>query len=40
VQPHGVPSCRKATIRCIDTEVRRLEARGVAGCTEIDVSRE
>ena len=24
VQPHGVPYCRKATIRCIDTEVRRL----------------
>jgi hypothetical protein len=24
VQPHGVPNCRKASVRCIDTEIRRL----------------
>src|SRR5919199_3232267 len=26
VQPHSVPFCRGATVRCVDTEVRRLRA--------------
>ena len=33
VQPHGIPNCRKATVRCIDTEIRRLKAaQGWFGC--------
>jgi Family of unknown function (DUF5995) len=27
VQPHSVPYCRRATVRCIDTEIRRLRRR-------------
>src|SRR3954468_9400034 len=26
IQPHGIPNCRKATVRCIDVEIRRLRA--------------
>jgi hypothetical protein len=26
IQPRGVPNCRKATVRCIDVEIRRLRA--------------
>jgi hypothetical protein len=26
-QPHSVPYCRKATVRCIDTEIKRLRRR-------------
>ena len=33
VQPEGVPYCRKATSRCIDTEIRRLrQAQQLFGC--------
>src|SRR5215212_11803743 len=33
IQPHGVPYCRKATIRCIDIEIRRLSgAQNLFGC--------
>ncbi|MEA2493514.1 MAG: hypothetical protein QOJ29_1425 [Thermoleophilaceae bacterium] len=32
-QPHSVPYCRKASTKCVDTEVRRLgAARGWFGC--------
>ena len=27
IQPRSVPHCRKATMRCIDVEVKRLRAR-------------
>jgi hypothetical protein len=26
IQPHGVPNCRRASVRCIDVELRRLRA--------------
>ncbi|HYH59901.1 MAG TPA: DUF5995 family protein [Thermoleophilaceae bacterium] len=33
IQPHGVPHCRRATIRCIDVEIRRLRRlRDELGC--------
>jgi hypothetical protein len=33
VQPHAVPFCRTASVRCVDTEVRRLEnAQRAFGC--------
>src|SRR5215213_2990618 len=33
VQPHGVPYCRKARVRCIDVELRRLRgAQSRYGC--------
>jgi hypothetical protein len=32
-QPHSVPNCRKASMKCVDTEIRRLSAaRGWFGC--------
>jgi hypothetical protein len=49
VQPHAVPYCRKATIRCIDTEIRRLRAaqkrfgcdhRGVFATTYLELTRQ
>ncbi|MFL5894163.1 MAG: DUF5995 family protein [Thermoleophilaceae bacterium] len=33
VQPHAVPYCRKATVKCIDTEIQRLQkAQTTFGC--------
>ena len=49
VQPHGIPNCRRATIRCIDLEVRRLRAqqirfgcdhRGVFATTYLELTRQ
>jgi hypothetical protein len=49
VQPHGVPNCRKATVRCIDVEIRRLrfqqrrfgcDHRGVFATTYLELTRE
>jgi hypothetical protein len=49
IQPHGVPNCRKATIRCIDIEIRRLRAqqtgfgcdhRGVFATTYLELTHE
>lgn len=49
VQPHGIPNCRRATIRCIDVEVRRLRAqqtrfgcdhRGVFATTYLELTRQ
>lgn len=49
VQPHGVPYCRRATIRCIDTEIRRLrnaqrrfgcDHRGVFATTYLELTRQ
>jgi Family of unknown function (DUF5995) len=47
-QPHAVPFCRKATIRCVDTEIRRLrnaqrtfrcDHRGVFATTYLELTR-
>jgi uncharacterized protein DUF5995 len=49
VQPRGVPNCRKATIRCIDVEIRRLrfqqkrfgcDHRGVFATTYLELTRQ
>jgi hypothetical protein len=49
IQPHSVPYCRKATIRCIDTEIRRLKQaqkrygcdhRGVFSTTYLELTRQ
>jgi hypothetical protein len=49
IQPHAVPFCRKATVRCVDTEIRRLRAaqrsfrcdhRGVFATTYLELTRE
>jgi hypothetical protein len=49
IQPHGVPNCRKASIRCIDVEVRRLrfqqkrwgcDHRGVFATTYLELTRQ
>src|SRR4051794_444887 len=49
IQPHGVPNCRKASIRCIDVELRRLRAqqkrfgcdhRGVFATTYLELTRQ
>jgi hypothetical protein len=49
VQPHAVPFCRKPTMRCIDTELRRLrelqarfgcDHRGVFTTTYLELTRE
>lgn len=49
VQPRGVPNCRRATIRCIDTEIRRLRTqqtkfgcdhRGVFATTYLELTRQ
>src|SRR3954447_1165593 len=49
IQPHGVPNCRKASIRCIDVEIRRLKAqqkrfgcdhRGVFATTYLELTRQ
>src|SRR3954454_10458213 len=49
VQPTGVPYCRRSTIRCIDTEIRRLSAaqksfgcdhRGVFATTYLELTRQ
>jgi uncharacterized protein DUF5995 len=48
-QPHGVPFCRRATMKCVDTEVRRLrnaqhgfkcDHRGVFATTYLTLTRE
>lgn len=47
-QPHAVPGCRRATIRCIDTEVRKLrraqkrfgcDHRGVFATTYLELTK-
>jgi hypothetical protein len=49
VQPRGVPYCRKATIKCVDVEIRRLRAeqkrygcdhRGVFATTYLELTRQ
>jgi hypothetical protein len=49
IQPRGVPNCRKATIRCIDVEIRRLRGqqkrfgcdhRGVFATTYLELTRQ
>ena len=49
IQPRGVPNCRKATIKCIDVEIRRLSAeqqrfgcdhRGVFATTYLELTRQ
>jgi Family of unknown function (DUF5995) len=49
IQPHSVPFCRRATIACVDTEIRRLRAaqkrfgcdhRGVFATTYLELTRE
>jgi hypothetical protein len=49
VQPHSVPFCRRASARCVDTEVRRLRAaqtrfrcdhRGVFATTYLELTKE
>lgn len=49
IQPNGVPNCRKATIRCIDVEIRRLRSaqkrfgcdhRGVFATTYLELTRQ
>ena len=49
IQPRGVPNCRKAAIRCIDIEIRRLRAqqtgfgcdhRGVFATTYLELTRQ
>jgi hypothetical protein len=49
VQPRGVPNCRKATIKCVDVEIRRLRAeqqrygcdhRGVFATTYLELTRQ
>ncbi|CAN5611213.1 hypothetical protein BH10ACT11_BH10ACT11_02950 [soil metagenome] len=48
-QPHPIPHCRKATSKCIDTEIRRLKAlrdrlgcdhRGVFATTYLELTRQ
>ena len=49
IQPHSVPFCRRATVACVDTEIRRLRAaqsgfrcdhRGVFATTYLELTRE
>jgi uncharacterized protein DUF5995 len=49
VQPHGVPFCRRASVACVDTEIRRLRTaqtrfrcdhRGVFATTYLELTRE
>jgi hypothetical protein len=49
VQPHGVPHCRRASVRCIDVEIRRLRGaqrtfgcdhRGVFATTYLELTRQ
>jgi hypothetical protein len=49
IQPHGVPNCRRPSIRCIDVEIRRLRVqqkrwgcdhRGVFATTYLELTRQ
>jgi hypothetical protein len=49
IQPHGVPNCRRATVKCIDVEIRRLrfqqkrfgcDHRGVFATTYLELTRQ